>query len=326
MVPLPSFYDPEHVSSLFIERAGIIADEATSFRRAHGVRPSTEDKLKVAAFGIDVQVGFCVPGASLYVPNAVDDTRRTVEWLYRNLSKVTSLYFSLDTHHLFQVFHPAYWVDRNGEPPPPFTTIRVSDVRDGRFRPFFPGRLDEALEYVQKLEASGKYALTIWPYHALLGGLSHALVPAMMEAAIFHALVRGAETKLEIKGTSDVTENYSVMSPEVRELRGRPVGAFNQELFDALMAHDRVYVFGQAKSHCVLSTLLDMKERILATDPSLMAKIWILEDATSPVPPPPLDPLPESLDFPTIAARAFDELQEAGMHISRTTAPIEAEL
>ena len=101
---------------------------------------------------------------------------------------------------------------------------------------------------MKKLEAAGKYVLTIWPYHTLLGGVSHALVPALMEAAMFHALVRKRQTHFETKGTHAMTENYSVLSPEVRELGGQSVGAFNAPFFKMLMEYDRVYVFGQAKS------------------------------------------------------------------------------
>jgi nicotinamidase-related amidase len=164
--------------------------------------------------------------------------------------------------------------------------------------------------------------MTIWPYHALLGGVSHALVPALAEAAMFHALVREAPTQFETKGTEPLVENYSALSPEVTELGGRNVGAFNARLFDTLMTHDRVYVFGQAKSHCVLSTLRDMHEQILRTNPALVDKVWILEDATSPVPAPPLDPLPPALDFPAVAAAGFAALREAGMHLVKTTDPI----
>ena len=42
----------------------------------------------------------------------------------------------------------------------------------------------------------------------------------------------------------------------------------------------------------------------------------------SPVPPPPLDPLPPRLDFPRIADEAIEELaQGAGMNIVKTTDP-----
>jgi nicotinamidase-related amidase len=319
-LPLPSYYDPKQVPEVYVERAALVADAADAYRAKHGVKPSSQDKLRVAAFGIDCQVGFCTPGASLFVPGAVEDTRRTAEWIYRNVDKITSLAFSMDTHRVFQIFHPAWWVDDAGKHPAPFTPVSTDDVRIGKWKPI--AHPAECMEYVKKLEASGKYSLTVWPYHTLLGGLSHALVPAMMEASIFHAALRSHQTHFETKGTHAMTENYSVMSPEVRELGGKSVGSFNAPFFKMLMEYDRVYVFGQAKSHCVLSTLNDMREHIQGSDPKLMDKVWILEDAMSPVPPPPIDPLPPGLDFPRIAERAFRDLAAAGMKIVKTSDPI----
>jgi nicotinamidase-related amidase len=320
MMPLPTFYDPSKVREVYVERVALVSEAAEAYRRTTKITPSASDKLRIAAFGIDCQVGFCTPGASLFVPGAVEDTARTVEWIYKNLDRITQVAFSLDTHRVFQIFHPAWWVDDQGNHPAPFTNIALADVRAGTWKPV--AHPAECLEYVKQLEAAGKYVLTVWPYHTLLGGVSHALVPALMEAAMFHALVRSSQTHFETKGTHAMTENYSVLAPEVRELGGKSVGTFNAAFFKMLMEFDRVYVFGQAKSHCVLSTLRDMKEHIAGTDPKLMEKIYVLEDATSPVPPPPLDPLPPSLDFPRLADAAFAELKRAGMNIVKTTDPI----
>ena len=274
---MPRFYDPARVPDLHLERAALVADEALALRRSGKIRPSSEDKERIAAFGIDCQVGFCTPGASLFVPGAVEDTRRTIEWIYEHLGRITQIHFSLDTHRVFQIFHPAWWVDDEGKNPPPFTTITHADVRAGKWKPI--AHPAECLEYTKKLESSGKYVLTIWPYHTLLGGLSHALVPALMEAAMFHAIARQAQTHFETKGTHAMTENYSVMSPEVRELGGKTVGSFNAAFYKMLMDYDRIYVFGQAKSHCVLSTLADMKAHILGADPRLAEKVVILTEA-----------------------------------------------
>jgi nicotinamidase-related amidase len=317
---LPRFYDPASVPTVYVERAGVVAAEADEARVRLGVAPSARDGVRIAAFGIDCQVGFCTPGASLFVPGAVEDTQRTIAWLYANVERITTLFFSLDTHRVFQIFHPAWWTDERGARPAPFTTITHDDVKSGRWRP----RRDResALEYTAKLEANGRYVLTVWPFHTLLGGISHALVPALVEAAIFHAVLRDEPTRFETKGIHELTESYSVLAPEVRDLGGRSVGTFNQTLFDALLAYDRVYVFGQAKSHCVLSTLEDLRARIVATDARLMGKIWILEDAMSPVAPPPIDPLPPALDFPRVAAKAFDALRVAGMHVVKTSDPV----
>jgi len=319
-LPLPSFYDDARVGSLYLERAARVTEEARRYAVEHRVRPAREDRLRIAAFGIDAQVAFCQPEASLFVPGAVEDSQRTLRWLYTHLDRLTGLVFSMDTHRVFQIFHPAWWQDEDGQPPPPLTVITPADVRSGRWRA--TRHPEESLAYCERLESTGRYVLTVWPYHALLGGLSHALLPAMMEASLFHSLVRDTPTHIVQKGEEALTENYSVFSPEVTEVSGRTVGRFDQALFDHLLTFDRVYVFGQAKSHCVLSTLMDLKRRIEETDRSKMGRIHILEDAMSPVPAPPLDPLPPGLDFPRVANEAMRTLQEAGMKVVRTTDPI----
>jgi nicotinamidase-related amidase len=139
-----------------------------------------------------------------------------------------------------------------------------------------------------------------------------------MEAAIFHAVARDQPTRFESKGQPVVTEWFSVLGPEVEEVGGKRVGRFHEDLFRELMTYDRVYVFGEASSHCVLSTLRDLDERIHAEDPQLADKIYILTDAMSPVPAPPLDPLPPALDFPRVAEKALAELEARGMHLVTT--------
>ena len=323
----PRFYDRLAVGTLYLERAALVTEAATAARAAHRIPEAREDGERIAAFGIDCQVAFCTPGASLFVPGAVEDTVRAVQWLYRNLARVTTLVLSLDTHSVHQIFHPAAWVDAQGRNPAPFTVISTDDVRNGRWIPVLrpEGVADVrglCLEYCEQLEKSGRYVLTIWPYHALLGGASHALVPSLMEAALFHAIARRTETLFEMKGRAATTENYSVLSPEVRSLGGREVGHFNTALFDLLLGHDRVYVFGQAKSHCVRSTLLDVMDECRRRDPGLLGRVHVLADAMSPVPPPPLDPLPPALDFPRVAEEALRTFAAAGMRIVRTTDPV----
>ena len=252
---------------------------------------------------------------------AQSKTRHARSNFYARLERITTIVLSLDTHRAHQIFHPSYWVNQDGDHPAPFTVIMKDDVARGTWIP--ARERDACIEYVAKLEASGKYVLTIWPYHALLGGVSHALVPAVMELAMFHALARDTETTFETKGENALTENYSVLSPEVTELRGNRVGAFNVALFDSLMTHDRIYVFGQAKSHCVLSTLFDMRAHIEKTAGenarALAKKIFVLADTMSPVPPPVLGgPLPPELDFPRVAERGLDALREFGMNVVTT--------
>ncbi|MFP2905101.1 nicotinamidase [Pyxidicoccus sp. 3LFB2] len=320
-LPMPRFHEDARAGQLQLERGAEVAEEARRYAAEHRIRPAREDQRRIAAFGIDVQVAFCTPGASLFVPGAVEDTQRALRFLYSHLDQMTELVFSLDTHRAFQIFHPSWWRDAEGRSPAPLSVITSADVRAGRWQATrFP---EESLAYCERLEATGRYVLTIWPFHALLGGLSHALVPAVYEASLFHALVRDTPTWFELKGEHPLTENYSVLSPEVTEVKGQKVGEFNTRLFDHLMSFDRVYVFGQAKSHCVLSTLQDLRQHIERTDRSKMGRVFILEDAMSPVPAPPLDPLPPALDFPRVADAALQDFRAAGMRVVRTTDPLD---
>ena len=153
-LPTPSFYDPKRISEVYIERAGVVAKEARTFRDHHNIAPAGQDDFRIAAFGIDCQIGFIHPEASLCVPGAIDDTQRTLEWIYRNLDRLTGLHFSMDTHRVFQIFHPAWWTDPDGKHPEPLTPITYDDVKGGKWKPLAHPR--EALEYCKQLEATGK--------------------------------------------------------------------------------------------------------------------------------------------------------------------------
>src|SRR5919109_1316016 len=102
-LPIPQFFAPAQVANVYLERAALVAEAATAYQRQYHVPPAAQDTYRIAAFGIDCQVGFCTPGASLFVPGAVEDTQRTLAWLYSNLEKITGLCFTLDTHRVFQI-------------------------------------------------------------------------------------------------------------------------------------------------------------------------------------------------------------------------------
>src|SRR5207247_5880061 len=104
-----------------------------------------------------------------------------------------------------------------------------------------------------------KYRLTIWPYHAMLGGIGHALVSAVEEAIFFHTVARRSQPDFQQKGRSPLTEHYSVLGPEVTHgPDGEPLGEWNAPLVEELLAYDAVVIAGQAKSHCVAWTIDDL--------------------------------------------------------------------
>src|SRR5438046_2454995 len=117
----------------------------------------------------------------------------------------------------------------------------------------------------RRLAEGGKYDLTVWPYHAMLGGIGHALVSAVEEAVFFHGIARHSRPEFQVKGDNPLTEHYSMLGPEVTEgPDGDRLAGRNTELIEKLLAFDAVVVAGQAKSHCMAWTIDDLLRDELA--------------------------------------------------------------
>ncbi|MEA5448823.1 isochorismatase [Leptolyngbya sp. CCNP1308] len=331
LLPVPDFYNPGRVGEVWSVPYQQRAVEAQSWAKAHHIPPAAEDSRRLCLLLIDVQNTFCIPGFELFVggrsgQGAVDDNRRLGEFIYHNLKQITTITATLDTHTAMQVFHPAFWVDAEGENPPPMTMIHYDDVVQGKWQvnPAVAANLtasrdlqEYALHYTKTLDDRGKYPLTIWPYHSMLGGIGHALVPAIEEACFFHTMARQSQTRFELKGNNPLTENYSVLSPEVMEDgQGRAIAQKNTPLIQTLLEFDGVIVAGQAKSHCVAWTVADLLSDIEATDPALAQKVYLLDDCASPV------VVPDVVDFTDQAEETYQRFAEAGMHRVQSTTAI----
>jgi nicotinamidase-related amidase len=321
MLPIPDFFDPARVGAVWRVPYEERAAQAAGWARSHGLRPAAADRTRICLIAVDVQNTFCIPGFELFVAGrsgraAVDDNVRLCRFIYRHLNAITQIYPTLDTHTPVQIFHPVFWVNDAGEHPAPYTSLSADDVRRGRWRvnPAAAGRITAS----HRLERSGKYQLTIWPYHALLGGIGHALVSAVDEAVFFHALARASRHGMQAKGDHPLTEHYSVLRPEVMEDQdGRPIAGKNTGFIEALLEFDVVVIAGQAKSHCVAWTIDDLLTEIASVDPVLARKVYLLEDCTSPV------VVPGVIDYTEQADAAFRRFHDAGMHVVRSTDPLE---
>ena len=302
-VPLPPHFDPARVPEVWRVDYESLAAAASEWADRHGIRPAAEDSFRTCLLAVDCQNTFCTPGFELFVPGAPEDSRRLCELVYRELGRLTGIVATLDTHRAFQIFHAAFLVGPDGQHPPPYTAVSVADVEAGVWRAADPARQEHLERYVRELADGGKYELTVWPYHAMLGGVGHALVSAVEEAFFFHALSRGAQTRFEVKGDDPLTEHYSALGPEVG---GDP----NLGLVEHLLSFDAVYVAGQAKSHCVAWTVEDL----LRLAPEIAPRLHLLEDCTSPV-------VAGALDFTEQADEAFARFASAGAHLVRSTDP-----
>jgi len=333
-LPSPPHFDPARVDSVwkvsYLERDR----DARAWAKLNAVSPSCGDRFKICLVAVDVQNSFCIPGFDLYVAGrsgtgAVDDNRRLCEFIYRNLGVITQICPTMDSHNAMQIFHPLFLVNARGEHPAPFTLISVEDVEKGlwKFNPSlcFSFRVDEEygqrllLHYTRELRQGGKYDLTVWPYHGMLGGIGHALVPSVEEAIFFHGVARYSQPDFHVKGDKPFTEHYSVLGPEVREgPQGETLGLKSEKFFDKLLDFDAVLVAGQAKSHCVAWTIADLLEDILARDRRLVEKVYLLEDCTSSV------VVPGVMDYTDLADAAFRRFADAGMHVVSSVQPIAA--
>lgn len=329
LLPIPDFFDSSRVGEVWKVDYAARAADARQFALQHNLKPASASKDRVSLLLIDVQNTFCIPNFELFVGGrsrrgAVDDNVRLCEFIYRNLGNITHIIGTMDTHAAQQIFHPIFFVDREGNHPAPYTDIQAVELREGKwtFNPVLAPQFNIAPEYAQQmmihyaetLEHRGKYALTIWPYHAMLGGIGHALVPAVEEAIFFHSMARVAQAEFEIKGNKPFTENYSVIGPEV--LTGpmeETLGTRNPKFIQHLQEVDKLYIAGQAKSHCVAWTISDLLEDIQATDPKLAKKVYLLEDCSSPV------VVPNVVDHTDAANEAYARFAKAGMSIIKST-------
>jgi nicotinamidase-related amidase len=325
-LPIPPHFDLGKVGQLWKVPYEDRAAEALSWADRYGIRPSRKDLMRLGLLLVDVQNTFCLPGFELFVggrsgTGAVDDNRRLCEFIYRNLSLITRIIPTMDTHYAMQIFHAIALVDDKGAHPSPFTLVSEEDIRAGKWR-LNPELCDDPSylhHYARKLKEGGKYDLTIWPYHALLGSIGHALVPAVEEAIFFHSVARRSRPDFQIKGDNPLTEHYSILGPEVREgVDGRPIAAKNLALIEEIFRYDAVVITGQAKSHCVAWTLAYLLEEIRGRDASFAKRVFLLEDCTSPV------VIPGVIDYTDSANDAFRRFSEAGMNVVRSTDPIRA--
>jgi nicotinamidase/pyrazinamidase len=262
----------------------------------------------VALLVIDPQNDFCSPSGALSVAGADRDMDRLAGLLEAHGEAISRVHVTLDGHHLLDVSHPAWWRDAEGRPPPPFTAIGPAELRGGRWRTADPAEGPRALAYLEALEAGGRYPHVVWPPHCLIGEEGQAVWPRLAGALRGWAGARRARVDFVHKGANPWTEHFSAVRAEVPDAADPGTGS-NRALVAALAAAELVLVAGEARSHCVASTVRDLAASF--TDPRAVERLVLLEDATSDVP-----------GFEAQGARFVEELAARGMRLATTaTAP-----
>jgi nicotinamidase/pyrazinamidase len=305
----PALFDPQ--DAFRGPYAARIAAFSEAGRQAD-LPPASEDRETVALVLVDYQHDFVDPSGTLFVPGSQEDIARLLNWFYTCGARITSIYASLDTHLPVQIFYGSWWRHaETGAQPEPFTTISVEDVNAGRW---IPVREPEwSRHYVEELRQRARKELMIWPYHTMEGTLGHMLVAPLSEAIAWHSAARQTQPHYITKGRTMRTEFYGIFGAEVPDAAD-PASLLNVDLLHTIMQHDRVYLAGEAKSHCVLESGRQLVQHF-SDRPELLQRLYVLRDCISAVRHP-------SIDFDALAEEELARWEHLGVHLVRSSETI----
>ena len=262
--------------------------------------------MNVELVVIDPQNDFCDPTGSLFVPGADEDMKRLAEFVRVRGKLLSDINITLDSHHTVDVAHPCFWVDQSGKNPPPFTLVSAQDVANGIWIPSVPSKniRDRMKQYVQDLEDSGRYPLCIWPPHCLIGSWGNNIYPELFEAFTAWEIENFATLATVTKGSNPFTEHYSAVKAEVPDPKDSTT-QLNISFIDKLKECDIILIAGEALSHCVANTFVDIANEF--GDDSYIAKLVLLRDACSNV-----------TGFDNLGDKFIKDMTARGMQISST--------
>ncbi|MBV5294383.1 MAG: cysteine hydrolase [Curvibacter lanceolatus] len=221
----------------------------------------------------------CRVGPALPVAGAHADMQRLAALIHAGKSGISDIIVTLDSHHRVDVAHPPFWVQADGSPVAPFTTITARQVRDGVYRPRMAAALPRVIRYLDELQAQGRYTLMVWPIHCEIGTWGHNI-----HAGVQAACNQWEEEQLSIvrqvyKGANPWTEHYSALQAEVPD-PGDPETLLNQKLIWQLDQADVLLIAGEASSHCVKASTEHIVDKLPSRQ---LSKVVLLTDCMSPV-------------------------------------------
>jgi nicotinamidase-related amidase len=220
---------------------------------------------------------------SLPVAGAHADMQRTAAFIRAHGSRLDAITVTLDSHQVFDVAHPGYWQQADGQAVAAFTPITAAQVRAGAFLPRDAELLERTLRYLDALEQQGRYTLMVWPVHCEIGSWGHGVHAEVLAACGAWQLQRQRAVRNVFKGTNPFTEHYSAIEAEVPDAQD-PDTALNTRLLAALGTAERLFIAGEASSHCVRATTEHIVQHLPRLQPGWTpARITLLTDCMSPV-------------------------------------------
>lgn len=216
---------------------------------------------------------------SLPVAGAHADMLRIAELIEQGQEGLAAISITLDSHQRIDIAHPAFWRRGDDTAVSPFTQIRAQEVREGKYKTALANAQARALAYLDALEANGRYIHMVWPVHCEIGSWGHNV-----HSDVRAAYNRWEETTLNTvikipKGSNPWTEHYSAIKAEVPDPEDASTH-INWTYLKQLRQADRIYITGEAGSHCVKATVEHIVENF---DQSKLTELILVTDCMSAV-------------------------------------------
>lgn len=240
---------------------------------------------------------------ALPVPGSTEDSKRLADFIKANKEMIDEVFLTLDTHAKYDIGHPDFWQDENGDRVQPFTEISQADIEAGRYVPADPAMLEHAIDYARALEAGGRFKIMVWSEHCIKDSWGYQIFQPVKDALDIWSASKGREVYIKEKGKNPLTEHYGAFAAEYR-IASDPETSLDTQLLDRLAKHDVILVGGQALSHCVGESVRQM---VMTWPKELIQKIVLLRDTTSAVP-----------GFKEFAENLVAELVSAGVQVKTT--------
>ena len=204
---------------------------------------------------------------------------RIADLIKSGINGISGITVTLDSHHRIDISHPTFWMGAEGNMVTPFTQISASDVRTQKYLPRDPNALKRVLNYIDELETNGRYKLIIWPIHCEIGSWGQNIHFDVKNAYNLWEEKTGNNINIIGKGMNPWTEHYSAVQAEIPDINDEDTQT-NQKFINSLKKADKVYITGEAASHCVKATTEHIVENF---EQKNLSKLVIVTDCMSPI-------------------------------------------
>ena len=174
--------------------------------------------------------------------------------------------------------------------------------------------------YTKSLGEQGR-GMVVQPYQGQLGGIDHALLPALHEMIFFSEVARDFDRTTIVKGGNKLTQSFAPQGPDIKTDHLNRVldhdGKARRSLEKLLSKYTYTIIFGFPSSSSVKAFGDQLIEQY-KENPGLLGRIYFLKSCCAPSIPvvdatqtPPVT----LVDNPKIAEDAFAAFAAAGMHV-----------